>query len=188
MGTGNCQRALGISRSDGDAPTIEQAARKSERRTRMATLKRPFAFWLIMAYLVFDLLFFLVGQTASLFAYDFTVRMGLQESVHAVGEYGVQVNRSFGLSDTVIGIPLMLLSLVGLYGRKRWALSTLAAFMGISIYWPVFYTGLFLFLKGIPGYSIVPGIGYGVVLVLHAAFGIWILVYLMFRGEKLVAH
>ncbi|MBI5463435.1 MAG: hypothetical protein HY966_00600 [Ignavibacteriales bacterium] len=143
-------------------------------------------FWLIMAYLVFDLVFFLVGQTASLFAYDFTVRMGLQESVQAVGEYGMQVNRSFGLADTVIGIPLMVLSLVGLSLRKRWALSTLAAFMGISIYWPVFCTGLFLFLKGVPGYSLEPGMEYGIILVMHAAIGIWILGYLMFRGERLV--
>ncbi len=153
----------------------------------MQPQNRPLAFWLIMAYLVFDLVFFLVGQTTSLFAYDFTVRMGLQESVDAVGEYGVQVNRSFGLSDTVIGIPLMLLSLVGLLKRKPWALSTLAAFMGISIYWPVYCTGLFLFLKGVPGYSLAPGAGYGLVLGMHAAFGIWILGYLMFRGEKLVS-
>lgn len=152
----------------------------------MEAQKRPLAFWLIAAYLVFDLLFFLIGQTGSLFAYDFTVRVGLQESVQAVGEYGVQVNRSFGLADTVIGIPLMLISLVGLCRRKRWALSTVAAFMGISVYWPIFCTGLFLFLRGIPGYSLVLGIGYGVILVMHAAFGIWILVYLMFWGERLV--
>jgi hypothetical protein len=154
----------------------------------MRAQNRPFAFWLIMAYLVFDLFFFLVGQTASLFAYDFTVSIGLQESEQAVGEYGVQVNRSFGLADTVIGIPLMLLSLVGLSRRKRWALSTLAAFMGISIYWPLFCTGLLWFLKGVPGYSLEPGIAYGVILVMHAAIGIWILGYLMFRGERLVSR
>jgi hypothetical protein len=152
----------------------------------MQAQNRPLMFWVIMAYLVFDLFFFLVGQTASLFAYDFTVRIGLQESVQAVGEYGVQVNRSFGLADTVIGIPLMLLSLVGLFKRKRWALATLAAFMGISIYWPIFCTGLFWFLTGVPGYSLAPGIGYGLVLVTHAAIGIWILGYLAFRGERLV--
>jgi hypothetical protein len=152
----------------------------------MQSQNRPFTFWLIMAYLVFDLIFFLVGQTASLFAYDFTVSIGLQESVQAVGEYGVQVNRSFGLADTVIGIPLMLLSLVGLSTRRRWALSTLAAFMGISIYWPVFCTGLFGFLRGVPSYTLEPGIAYGIILVAHASIGIWILGYLMFRGERLV--
>ena len=152
----------------------------------MRTQNRPTMFWLIMAYLVFDMAFFLVGQTASLFAYDFTVRMGLQESVQAVGEYGVQVNRSFGLADTIVGIPLMLLSLAGLAKRKRWALATLAAFMGISIYWPVFCTGLLWFLNGVQSYNLEPGIVYGIILGLHAALGIWILGYLMFRGERLV--
>lgn len=154
----------------------------------MQTRNRPFAFWLIMAYLVFDLVFILVGQTASLFAYDFTVRMGLQESVEAVSEYGVQMNRAFGLADTVVSIPLMLLSLVGFAGRRPWVIPILAAFMGISIYWPVYCTGLFLFLKGVPGYNLVPGMGYGIVLALHAAIGIWILGYLMVRGKKLVSR
>jgi hypothetical protein len=173
---------------DGHAPTIGNAKRKPERRRLMEAPKRPFAFWVILAYLVFDFFFFLIGQTASLFAYDFTVRMGLQESAQAVGEYGVQVNRAFGLSDTVIGIPLILISLVGLYRRKRWALATVAAFMGISIYWPVFCTGLFLFLKGVPGYSLVPETGYGIILALHAVFGLWILGYLMLRAGNLVSQ
>ena len=153
----------------------------------MQNKKRPRGFWFVMAFLLFDLLFFLIGQTGALFAYDFMVRIGLQESVQAVGEYGVQVNRSFGLADTVIAIPLMLISLAGLYRRKRWALTTLAAFIGITIYWPVFGAGLFFFLKGVPGYSLVPGAGYSLILLLHAAFGIWILGYLMFRGEKLIS-
>jgi len=80
-------------------------------------------------------------------------------NVVGVGKYGVQVNRSFGLADTAIGIPLILFSIVGLYRRRRWALSTVAAFMVISIYWPVFCTGLFWFIKGVPGYSLDPGIG-----------------------------
>ena len=153
----------------------------------MKNKERPFAFWFVMAFLVFDLLFFLIGQTGALFAYNFTVRMGLQESVQAVGEYGVQVNRSFGLADTVIAIPLILFSLAGLYKRKRWALTTLAAFIGITIYWPVFCAGLFFFLKGVPGYSLVAGVGYSIILLLHAVFGIWILGYLMFRGDDLVS-
>lgn len=153
----------------------------------MQNKKRPLAFWFVMAFLIFDLLFFLIGQTGALFAYDFTVRIGLQESVQAVGKYGVQVNRSFGLADTVIGIPLMLISLAGLYRRKRWALTTLAAFMGITIYWPVYCAGLFFFLQGVPGYSLAPGAGYSIILLLHAVFGICILGYLMFRGDELVS-
>jgi hypothetical protein len=151
----------------------------------MQTKQRPLAFRIIVAFLLFDLVFFLVGQTASLFAYDFTVRWGLQESAAAVGDYGVQVNRSFGLADTVVGVSLMLLSLVGLLRRKPWALMTLAAFMGISLYWPITCVGLLLFLPGVAGYNLVPGVGYALVFGLHAVFGIWGLAYLMFRGERL---
>ena len=50
--------------------------------------------------------------------YEFAVRMGLQGSIEEVGEYGVQLNRAFGAGDTLIYLPLILISLIGLIGKK----------------------------------------------------------------------
>jgi len=147
---------------------------------------RPLAFWIIIAFLLFDLANFLVGQTASLFAYDFTVSIGLQESVQAIGNYGVQVNRSFGLADTLVGVTLMILSLIGLILRKPWALATLAAFMGMTLYWPVCSIGLLLFLKGVEGFNFVAPMSYWILFAIHILFGVWTLCYIGFRGQQLV--
>jgi len=148
---------------------------------------RPAVFWVIVAFLIIDLFFFFVGQTASLLAYDFTVRWGLQESVEAVGEYGVQVNRSFGLADSLVGVPLIVLSLVGLLLGRRWSLTSLAAFMGLTLYWTTCTSGMLLFLPGVPGYNLAPGIGYWIVFAVHIAFALWTLFLIASRGETIIS-
>ena len=74
----------------------------------------------------------LMGQTMSVFHYDLTVRLGLQESPEQVGESGLQVNRAFGAGDTVVYIPLMIASLAGLWLKKRWSLLIATAAVGLS--------------------------------------------------------
>jgi len=147
---------------------------------------RPVAFWIITVFLLFDLVNYLVGQTASLFAYDFTVSIGLQESEQAIGAYGVQVNRSFGLADTLVGVPLMVLSLIGLILRKPWALATLAAFMGMTLYWHVCSIGLLIFLKGVEGFNFEAPVSYWLLFVIHILFGVWVLFYIGLRWQNLV--
>jgi hypothetical protein len=154
----------------------------------MNSSKRPVAFWIIVIFLVYYLVFLLAGQTASLFAYDFTVSTGLQESAEAVGEYGVQVNRSFGLADTVVLVPLIIISLAGLFLRKIWALTTLAAVMGITLYWPTCCAGMLLFLAGVPGYALVPGIGYWLVFAVQMGVALWTLLYIVVRGQALLGR
>jgi hypothetical protein len=146
---------------------------------------RPAAFWIIVIFLAYYLVFLLAGQTASVFAYDFTVRMGLQESAKAVGEYGVQVNRALGLADTVVLIPLIIISLIGLFLRKTWALTTLAAVMGITLYWPICCSGLLFFLEGVPGFSLEPGMGYWLVFAVHTGFALGTLFCILLRGQTL---
>jgi hypothetical protein len=154
----------------------------------MNTSKRPLAFWIILIFLVYYLVFLVAGQTASLFAYDLAVRIGLQERAEAVGEYGVQVNRSFGLADTVVLIPLIIISLIGLFRRKSWALSTLAAVMGITLYWPTCCAGMLLFLEGVPGYALVPGFGYWLVFAVQMGVALWSLLYIIVRGHSLLGR
>jgi hypothetical protein len=148
--------------------------------------KRPVAFWIICVFLALSVIVLLLGQTTSLFAYDFAVRLGLQESVEEVTAFGVEMNRAFGASDTAIYIPLMVVSLAGLVMRKRWALLTTAAVVGISAYWSVTMTSVLVFLRGVPGYQLVPGLEYWIFLGAYMVFGIWGILYLVFRGDRLI--
>jgi len=150
--------------------------------------QRPWTFRLIAAFLTVSILLMLAGQTMSVFDYDLTVRLGLQESLGEVGEHGVQVNRAFGAGDTIVYIPLMVASLIGLWRRKRWALLTTAAVFGVSAYWSVTITSMLAFLPGVPGYTLRPGAGLWLFVGAYAVIGVWGLFYLMLRGDALVGR
>ena len=152
----------------------------------MTTNKRPKAFWFIFVFLALSLAFMLAGQTMALISYDFAVQIGLQESVKKVGEFGVQVNRAFGAADTIVYMPLMALSLIGLFLRKAWSLVTAAATMGLSAYWAAVIAFMLVFLPGTPGYELAPGLEYWLFILAHIIFGIWGVFYLIFRGGSLI--
>jgi hypothetical protein len=147
---------------------------------------RPLAFWIFVFFLVLSIALMLLGQTMSIFNYDFTVRHGLQESSEQVGEFGVQVNRAFGAGDTVIYIPLLIASLIGLWLKKRWSLISTAAVAGVSAYWSVTIIFIFLFLPGTPGYNYVPAFEIWLFVITYTIFGIWGFFYLLWRGEALI--
>ena len=122
----------------------------------------------------------------AVFDYEFAVSLGLQEDVNEVGEFGVQLNRAFGASDTIIYIPLILISIIGLSLKKRWALASTAAVMGITAYWSITAIFILWFLEGVPNYSFVPGVEYWVVVSTYVVLGVWGVLYLMLRGENLI--
>ena len=152
----------------------------------MSRQRRPVAFWIFTVFIALSIVLMLIGQTMSVFNYDLTVRMGLQESIEEVGEFGVQVNRAFGVGDTVVYVPLLIASLLGLWLKKRWSLLTTAAVVGVSAYWSVTVGFVFLFAPGTPGYSYVPGPEIWLFVGAYAAFGFWGVFYLIFRGDALI--
>ena len=46
---------------------------------------------------------------------------------------------------------------------------------------------MLVFLKGVPGYTLVPGAAYWVFLGIFIAVGTWGIIYIALRGEKLVS-
>ena len=147
---------------------------------------RPFAYWVIIGFLLVSLILLLIGQTMAIVDYDLAVALGLQESVEDVGQHGVWVNRAFGASDTFVYIPLIILSIIGLAQRKRWGLYLAAAVMGISVYWVVTIAFMMLYLVGVPGYYLEPGIEYWVFMGAFIGFGVGGLLYLVLRGDRLI--
>lgn len=152
----------------------------------MSGTARPVAFWIFVIFLTLSTIAMLMGQTLAVFNYDLAVRLGLQESIDQVSGFGVQINRAFGASDTVVYVPLMVASLAGLFRRKRWSLLTTAAVVGISAYWSTTIVFAFLFLPAAPGYANVPGPEIWAFVGAHLAFGVWGLFYLLARGESLL--
>ena len=149
--------------------------------------KRPAGYWVLVVFCVLSLVLLGLGQTVAVFDYDAAVRLGLQESRSQVSGFGVQVNRAFGAGDTVVYLPLIAASLVGLVRGKRWAVITAAAVAGVSAYWSVTMAFYLLFLPGTSGYHYVPGFEIWLFIGSYAAFGVWGLFYLPLRGSRMFA-
>ena len=152
----------------------------------MTNGKRSLGYWFIVVFLSVSVVLMLVGQTVGVFNYELAERMGLQEKAEEMTEFGVQVNRAFGAADTVVYIPLMVVSIAGLWLRKRWALLTTAAFFGASAYWTATVSFMLLFLPGVPRYRNVPGPEIWLFIGTYMVVGVLGLVYIVFRGEELL--
>ncbi len=148
---------------------------------------RPLAFWLIFVFLIVSLLQFIAGQTLAVFNYELTVQMGFQEAEQLITPFGVRVNRAFAVADTLVYIPLIIFALTGLFLKKRWSLLLTAAVMGISAYWATTTACMFLFLQDVASYTFIPPPTYWVFVSTYILFGILGIIYLLVRGEKLIA-
>jgi len=149
-------------------------------------VKRPLSFWVLTGFFSLSVVLLILGQTMAVINYELAVSFGLQEDVKEISEFGVQINRGFGAGDTIIYIPLIILSIVGLFLKKSWALITSAAVMGISSYWATTAAFMFIFLEGVAGYSFIPTMDYWIFITLFIVFGLWGIWYLIFRGKQLV--
>ena len=154
--------------------------------TTIASTKRPIEFWIVIVFMSLSVALLLLGQTMALFNYNFAVSLGLQENIKEISEFGVQINRAFAAGDTAIYIPLIVLSIIGLCLKKRWALFTSAAVMGISAYWATTVAFAFWFLEAVPGYTFIPGIDYWIFITSYIVFGLWGICYLIYQGESLI--
>ncbi|NNE66659.1 MAG: hypothetical protein HKN33_08830 [Pyrinomonadaceae bacterium] len=150
--------------------------------------QRPFVIWVILGFMAVSIIMMILGQTMAVFFYDWTVQYGLQESVEEVGLLGVEVNRSFGAADSVIYVPLMVASLIGLLKRKNWSLYLLAAVGGVSFYWTATVTFIMLFFApGTPNYTYVPGIEIWIFVGAHFIFGVLAIASLIIYRDRLIA-
>jgi hypothetical protein len=76
--------------------------------------------------------------------------------------------------------------MIGLILRKRWSLLTTAAVMAVSAYWATTILFMLVFLEAAPGYYLEPGMEYWLVIAAYIVFGVWGLLYLVFRGDGLL--
>ena len=150
------------------------------------TNRRPIGFWVLMILGILSSVMFLVGQTMSFINYDFTVSIGLQESKDIVGEMGVAINKGFGVGDTIIYLPLLVIGIVGLWLRKMWGLFAMAGALGVTAYWPMVCIFYLLFAKDSPGFSFTNFTSYTILLTAFTVYGLWGLWYI-YKNREILA-
>lgn len=148
-------------------------------------------YWLVVGIQLVSVPTFLIGQTMCVFNYDWTVKMGLQESLRDVGLAMVQVNRAFGACDTIINIPLLLSSVHGLVtNTKRSALICTAASAGVNLYWSVTVVFIFSFMQrnDVPDWTYDPPLEIWAFVWFYAIYGTLLLTFLYHYWDRLVEN
>ncbi|MBF0429635.1 MAG: hypothetical protein HQK83_00025 [Fibrobacteria bacterium] len=148
--------------------------------------ERTAGYWTIMVIGILLLLELCIGQAMAWINYEFAVSIGLQESMEKVGETLVAVNKGFGVGDTIVYIPILILGLIGLWLRTNWGVTAMIAAMGITVYWPVTCMYILLYARGIPGFNFTDFCSYGIILSAISCFGIWGMWYLNKNSKKLI--
>ncbi len=148
--------------------------------------KRTVGFWVLMIIGILITAMVLLGQTMSFINYDFTVSIGLQESRDAIGEMGVAINKGFGVGDTIIYLPLLVIGIVGLWLRKKWGLFAMIGALGITAYWPMVCLFFLLFARHAPGFYSNSFTSYTILLTAITVYGLWGFWYL-YRNREILA-
>ncbi len=118
--------------------------------------------------------------------YDFTVSIGLQESINEITEVGVALNKGFGLGDTVFYIPLFIIGIVGLLKRVALGIYTMFGAMAVTVYWPIVCLSTLFYAEGAPGFHFTDYTSYSVILSLISLYGLGGLWFLYKNRDKLV--
>ena len=97
--------------------------------------KVPLGIKLIIGFFMLNLLMVVVGQGGAVVSYDFVAGLGLQEARDTVDPVIVAVNRGIGLGDFIIGVPLFILAITGLWRLKFFGAVFSWMVLAISLYW-----------------------------------------------------
>ncbi len=148
--------------------------------------RRGKGFWVLIAVGILLNILFIVGQTVSLFDYEFAVSLGLQESEEEITRAGIAFAKGFAFGDTVFYIPIFLAGIIGLLKRKRWGIFSMVGALAVTVYWPL--VNLYAILAGRDAMNIRPEkyTTYPIILSLVAIYALWGIWYLYKNQDRLV--
>lgn len=135
--------------------------------------QRGTTFWLIQGPGWFLFFYLVIAQAIPAFDYQIGVMMGTQESAAVISEVGVAFWKGFAVGDLLIYVPLLGAGLVGHWKSKTWGTVTLAAALGITVYWPVVCLAAVVAARGAGGWELGSETAYWFVLPTITAWGIW---------------
>ena len=98
-------------------------------------IKVPFSIKLIIGFLILNLIMFVIGQGGAVVSYDYVAKLGLQEARETIDPVIVVINRGIGLADVLIGVPLFILAIIGLWRLRFFGAVFSWMVLGISLYW-----------------------------------------------------
>ena len=101
--------------------------------------KLPLGIWVIICFHIFSLVIWFFGQTLAVVAYDTVAGWGLQGPRDQLDPAIVEVNRGIGLTDTLVMLPLFIVSTIGLWHRRFWGAVASWLVFGMTLYWPVIF-------------------------------------------------
>jgi hypothetical protein len=142
------------------------------------TQKRDATFWAIQIPGWMLLIYLIVAQGITAFSYELGVAMGTQESAESITEVGTAFWYGFAFGDLVVYIPLFLAGLIGHLRDTHWGRITLAAAMGITLYWPVVCLAALVDARDAAGWNVANEMPYWIVCLTVAAYGalgLWLL-------------
>ena len=122
--------------------------------------------WLLVVYLVY-------AQIPPAFDYELGVSMGTQEAAATITAVGVAFWYGFAFADTLFYIPVLVAGLIGVWKRRRWGHVTLAAALGITVYWPVVVLAAAVKARTAPGWNLGDETAYWLVLPVIALWALW---------------
>ncbi len=90
---------------------------------------------LIIGFFILNLIMFVFGQGGAVVSYDYVAKLGLQEARETIDPVIVVINRGIGLADVLIGVPLFVLAIIGLWRLRFYGAVFSWMVLGISFYW-----------------------------------------------------
>ncbi len=90
---------------------------------------------LIIGFFILNLIMFVFGQGGAVVSYDYVAKLGLQEARETIDPVIVVINRGIGLADVLIGVPLFVLAIIGLWRLRFYGVVFSWMVLGISFYW-----------------------------------------------------
>lgn len=139
-------------------------------------MQRGIGFWMLQGPGWLLLMYLIYAQGIPAIDYDRGVAMGTQESHEQITEVGVAFWWGFAFGDLVIYIPLLVAGLIGHLMAKAWGNITLAAALGITVYWPVVSLAAVVAARQADGWHLSNDSVYWTVLppvALWAVWGLW---------------
>jgi hypothetical protein len=147
--------------------------------------KRTAGFWFLMIPGILILLILIFGQMTAVIDYEFAVSIDMQEPAHVFSDVGVAMNKAFGVSDTIIYLPLLLFGLIGLWLKKSWGLFTMLGALAITAYWPVMHIFFVLYAEGLPGFHFTEFTSFIITLTIITLYALWGMYYLYINQKSL---